>query len=191
MKKIISLMLVLLMVFSFAACSEEPTEKGVFEDFEKASYSTLSSKVKIETKLETSLGELNSFVETVLNPDGSMTLSYTIQQFSEDFTSPDWKVTKEGTVNYKNGKYTGDVSGELEGVVASVDLNLDESKLDYSIDGNVLSATVKAENVKAILGIDVESDVSFILMKNDKKITSLTMSYIVPEGEVTVICTFN
>ncbi len=190
MKKITALALALLMVFSFAACSEDPTEV-MFKEFTDASYSTLSSNIKVETKMVTALGELNSTVETVFNPNGSVTLTYSIENFNEDVTSPEPKVTKTGTVTYKDGSYTGDAEGVLEGTVTSVKLNLDPEKMDYTVSGGVLSAVIKAENVSSVLGVEIPADVSIALTKGDKKITSLTMNYTLPDGTVTVICTFN
>jgi hypothetical protein len=192
MKKILSIALVFLMAFSFAACKEE-TPPSVFADFESAIYSTPASVVTVSTKLESKNGELNSLVTTTFNPDGSAKISYTVEKFAEDFNDPDGKVTVPGEVTLnKDGTYSdgGAFAGQLN-VVSGVNLSLVADKMDYKIEGNVLSGTVKAENTADIFGVSYPVDVYFILTINANRVVSITLNYTLPEGAVTAVCSYN
>ncbi len=194
MKKFIAVVLLLLLAFSFTACDDEVVKPAFIDEFMAAADATLSSNVRVETKLVSSLGELNSTVDTVFNPNGSATITYSIENFNEDLTSNDVKVVKSGTVTYRNGEYSdgGEFKGSISSTaVSSVVINLDDTKMEYTVDGGVLTATVKAENVKEILGIDVAADVNFTLTMGAGKIVSLAMNYKLDVGEVFVICTYN
>ncbi len=194
MKKIIAIVLMLLMVFSLASCDDGEVPASVLDEFKAARTATLSSKVNVSTKFVCSLGELNSNVDTVFNPDGSATVTYSIEKFNEDLTSGDVTVTNSGVVTYKNGKYSdgGEFEGTLsETALAKVDINLDETKMEFKVEGGVLNASVKAENVKDVLGIDVGADVSFTLTVSGGKIASLAINYTLEAGTVTVFCTYN
>lgn len=193
MKKILVIALAFIMAFTFVACANEETGSSKFESFEEAAYSTPSSEITVSTKLVSALGELNSQIQTRFNPDGSAVIDYYIERFDEDFTSDSVISSKSGTVTYADGKYSdgGELVGEVS-AVTEINLSFAEDKMEYSINGDVLTATVKAENTKAVLGIEIAADVTLVVTKNATKIVSATMNYTIADiGDFTVICTYN
>ena len=198
MKKFLVLMLALLTMLSFVACSlwqDEETPAGAFEKFETALDQTPASKVTVETKMTSELGTLNSKIATVFNPDGSAKINYTIENFNENFDTDSIKTTKTGELTLNaNGSYSdgGEFVGSLGTAVANVNLNLIEEKLgDYKADGNVLTATVKEADTAAVFGTAIGADVSFALTISNNRVISVTMNYEIALGAVEVVCSYN
>lgn len=196
MKKFLAILLVCVMAFAVVSCNkgnEEPP--SAFAEFEKAIDQTPASKVNVSTKITTELGILNSTVDTVFNPDGSATVSFSIERFNSDFTTSDVVVTRTGTVTLnKDGTYSdgGTFKDTLGANVASVKLALDEAKLaSYTIENGVLSASVEAENTAAVLGTDIGCDVSFMLTIGSGRIVSLVIAYESDFGPVEAIVSYN
>lgn len=193
MKKILVIMLALLMVFSCVSCGGQTDPEAVlFDEFVAAYGATVPVKITVSTKLVTILGDLNSTVETIFNPNGSSTINYTYERFNEISSDTDIKSVISGTVECdKNGNYS--VGGEFVGqnnTVVGVKLNLDASLMDYSVDGDVLTATVKAENVKAVTGVDFGADTVIMITKSQGKIISVTANYNSANGPVSVVCSY-
>ncbi len=194
MKKILALLLICIMAFAVVSC-DEPEPSTEFSVFEKAIDQTPAAKVKVLTKITTEIGVLNSTVETVFNPDGSANISYTVEKFNSDFTSPETVITKSGVVTLnKDGNYSdgGEFQGALGENIASVNLNLEASKLEsYSIEGGILTATVKAENTAAVLGAAIGADVSLMLTTSNNRVISIVINYTTELGTVEAIVSYN
>ena len=197
MKKFLALLLVCVMAFAVVSCENGGDDAVLeFEDFEKAIDQTPASKITVSTKLTTVLGILHSNVETTFNPNGSATVKFYIERLNaEDFTSSETVISKEGTVTLnKDGTYSdgGAFKDALGDSVASVNLVLDSAKLEsYTIEGGVLSATVKAENTASVLGTEIGSDVSLMLTVGEGKIVSLVLNYTTDFGPVEAIVSYN
>lgn len=198
MKKLLIIMLALLMTVSFIACGEtgdggngDEIESAV-EEFVAAYSATVPVKITVNTKLTTVLGELNSSVETVFNPNGSSTINYSYEKFNEISGSAETKSVVSGTVECdKNGNYSD--GGEFVGqnnTVTGVKLNLDTSLMDCSVDGDVLTANVKAENSKAVTGVDFGADVVIMVTKSAGKIIAVTANYNSASGPVSIVCSY-
>ena len=185
------------MAFAVVSCENGGDDAVLeFEDFEKAIDQTPASKITVSTKLTTVLGILHSSVETTFNPNGSATVKFYIERLNaEDFTSSETVISKEGTVTLnKDGTYSdgGAFKDALGDSVASVNLVLDSAKLEsYTIEGGVLSATVKAENTASVLGTEIGSDVSLMLTVGEGKIVSLVLNYTTDFGPVEAIVSYN
>ncbi len=207
MKKLLIIMLALLMTFSFVACGEtgdggsgdggSGDEKGSeetisFDEFVAAYSATVPVKITVNTKLTTVLGDLNSTVETVFNPNGSSTINYSYEAFNEISDSAETKSVISGTVECdKNGNYSD--GGEFVGqnsTVTGIKLNLDASLMECSINGDVLTANIKAENVKAVTGVDFGADVVLMITKSAGKIISVTANYSSANGPVSIVCSY-
>ena len=196
MKKFLVLMLALLTVFSFVSCDNDNSEpESVFEKFETAIDQTPASKVTVNTKMVSEFGTLNSKISTVFNPDGTATIDYTIQNFNENFDDKGVVITKSGKVTLdKNGNYSdgGEFQGSLGTAVANVNLNLVEEKLgDYKIEGDVLTATVKAADTASVLGTNIAADVALAITVSNNRVISVTMNYELALGAVEVVCSYN
>ena len=182
------------MAFAVVSC-EEPEPPTEFSAFEEAIDQTPASKVKVATKITTELGVLNSTVETVFNPDGSANINYTVQKFNSDFTSPEAVITKSGAVTVnKDGSYSdgGQFQGVLGENIAAVNLNLDAAKFEsYSIEGGILTATVKAENTASVFGAAIGADVSFMLTTSNNRVISVAINYTIAAGTVEAIVSYN
>ena len=194
MKKILVITLALLMMFSLVACGgeETPDASASFDEFTAAYAATVPVKITVDTTLETVLGDLTSKVETVFNPNGSSTINYSYEKFNEISTDPETKVVVNGTIECdKNGNYSD--GGEFVGqnnAITGVRLNLDANLMDYTVDNDVLTATVKAENVKAVTGVDFGADVVLMVTKSNGKIIAVTASYTSANGPVSIVCSY-
>ena len=193
MKRFLIFMLALLTVFSFVACGGDgEPEQASFDEFSAAYAATVPVKITVTTKLETVLGDLNSTVETVFNPNGSSTINYSYEKFNAISDDPATKSVVSGTVECdKNGNYSdgGEFAGQ-NSTVMGVKLNLDADLMDYSVEGDVLTANVKSENVKAVTGVDFGADVVLMVTKAEGKIISVTASYTSANGPVSVVCSY-
>lgn len=193
MKRFLAGILVLLLTFSALISCGEQDAAGAFDEFEQAAHNTIAAVISVDTKLETVFGDLNSKTVTTFKPNGSATIVHSYEVFNDDFTAADTKRTETMTIecdeygNYSDG---GSFAGS-NALATSVRLSLDESKMEYSIDGDILNATVKEENTEAVLGVDIEADVTLMVTKANERIVSVTLTYTTEAGDVTVICTYN
>lgn len=191
MKKFLILILAILTVFTFAACGGEEVTDTEFEEFKLAYSATVPAKIKVDVLFETVLGDLNSSFETTFNPNGSSEIVYSYEQFNEISGDSATVSTVSGTIECdKDGNYSD--GGEFVGkntVVSGVKLNLDASLIkSYSVEGDVLTATVAKENVKVVTGIDFGADTVLMITKADGKIISVTARYTTQNGDVSVVC---
>lgn len=179
MKKILIIMLALTCVFAMFSCGD----KGASLDgFKKAVDNTAPTVVNVNVAVETDIGALNSSFKTTYAADGSFVIDYSYEQFNTSTSdADDVKSTITGQVTCdKDGNYSD--GGALTGTTTAATgakLNLDSKKMTYTVskDGNVLTATVKAANTKAVLGIEIASDVTLVVTKAADKIVSYSMEY--------------
>ena len=183
------------MAFAVVSCDEEPAAPSEFEVFEKAISQTLASNVRVETKMTIGGEVLESWVETVFNPDGSAVITYYIDKIDTGFDGSNADSNGPVTVTLnKDGTYSdgGAFVGQLGENVASVKLNLDATRLDgKTIEGGVLSASVKAENTAQVFGREIGADVNFVLTVSENRVISLSMNYTTELGLVEVLATYN
>ena len=144
--------------------------------------------------MTTALGTLTSIVDTVFNPNGSATIDYYIEKFNTSFDNGGEKLVYDSVVTLNaDGSYSD--GGVFEGLIGSaptaVNINLDATKLaSYSIEGGVLSASVKAENTAAVLGAAIDADVSFMLTISSNRIISVVLNYATELGAVKSIISY-
>ena len=200
MKKFLALLLVCLMAFAVVSCDKgepAPTTPTVevtdFAAFKTAIDQTPAASVSVNTVMTTDFGALKSNIVTIFNPNGSATVNYYIEKFNTGFDG-DTIVPFEASVTLNSdGSYSdsGEFQGLLAGSVASVNLNLDATKLtSYTIDGETLSAVVNAENTAAVFGAAIAADVSFNLTIANGRVVSVILNYTTSVGTIKSIISY-
>lgn len=190
MKKIITILLLALLTFSFASCGEGdgPSVDG----FVAAVNNANPEAIEITIKSATALGELSGTYTVTYNEDGSFTIDYVYEKFNDIGEGDDLKSEVTGKVTCdKNGNYSD--GGSLTGKVALAEgakINLAKVKATISADGNSLTATVKAEDTKAVLGVELPSDAELVIIKSGDAIVSYSIKYSNASGDVTVSCEY-
>ena len=193
MKKILIFILAIASALTMFACKKE--DDGL-KAFKTAVAATDPAVIEVDTKMMTAAGELASKATTTYNEDGSFTLVYWYEQFntSANGASDELKTKIEKTVTCdKDGKYSdgGDLAGTSTATTGHK-LNLGAKKLSYKIsaDKNVLTATVKAADTEAVLGVSIAADVTLVVAKNADAVVSLTLNYTLETGAVEVVCNY-
>lgn len=190
MKKIISFALVIACVVTLFACGGDDKGKDL-EPFTTAISATSPTKTTVKVKDTSALGDLNGTYTVTYESDTKATIEYEYEQFNsfaETEATGNKKKVITGTVTYDNGKYSDNGAlVDAESAITGISVNLNADKMTYTIDGNTLTGSVKAENVKDVLGIDKESDVQFIITTNGTTVTALTITY----GNSTITCAYN
>jgi hypothetical protein len=190
MKKIITILLLALLTFSFASCGEGdgPSVDG----FVAAVNNANPEAIEITIKSATALGELSGTYTVTYNEDGSFTIDYVYEKFNDIGEGDDLKSEVTGKVTCdKNGNYSD--GGSLTGKVALAEgakINLAKVKATISADGNSLTATVKAADTKAVLGVELPSDAELVIIKSGDAIVSYSIKYSNASGDVTVSCEY-
>ena len=154
--------------------------------FESAIENTAPTKIEGEIALYTGTAELKIEYTAEIAEDGTFTVNYSYNKLADasSGTSSDLYVPVTGTVTYDGTKYSDDsIAGKIATAAVMLDLGAD---MEYSVssDGNVLTATVAAEDTEDVFGIDYAADVSFTLAQADEKIVSLALEYTLETGEV-------
>ena len=106
-------------------------------------------------------------------------------------------VSYEGTINYNNGVYSGNETEWRPGTGTAFDLKFDiqPAYLQDAVvneDGNILEAKASAENLKSLIGTDLNcvGDATVTLSTNGVNLTALTVSCATENGTVTVRTSF-
>ena len=162
--------------------------------FNKAAVATDPSKVSIAISQEVVGIPLEASFVTVYREDGSFEITYFRDEINTSAVdTTDFVTRKTGVVtcdasgNYSDG---GEFKGTVSAPTGSVKFNFESSKINYklTLNSNILKATVKASNTKAVFGVDVGADIDVTVTKASGKIVSFTMNYTTAEGPVTVNC---
>ena len=191
MKKFIAFLIAITCVFAMFSCGNDSVEA-----FTKAMNATEPTVVELNATVGTVYGDLDASYVVTYSEDGSFTVDYCYDEFAStsEGTADSVTIERKGTVSCdKDGNYSdgGAVSGKIEST-SGKKLTLKDNKMSAKVsgDGNVLTATVKAKNTKAIFGVDIASDVELVMTKSEGKIVSYTMTYTLESGNVTVSCTY-
>ena len=189
MKKILTIVLLALLTFSFVSCGDDgPSVEG----FTTAINNSDPDSIVVKIKSATALGELSGTYTVTYNEDGSFTIDYVYEKFN-DIGSGDLKTEVPGKVTCdKNGNYSD--GGELTGktaLAAGAKINLSKVSATISQDGNSLTATIKAADTKAVLGVELPSDAELLITKANDAIVSYSIKYSNASGEVIVSCEYN
>ena len=206
MKKILCLMLVLSFAFALVSCNngggdddKTPATDTVAKTLEEIVADSSPTKVKTYVDFvypdKSPLSEYALGGEYVLEVEGSDSIfTYNYTRLAELGEGDDMIVTESGTVYYKDGKYSSDGESFGAGVAVPTDgkLNLVRSAFKSytkSEDGKTLSAIATADNIRSVLGVDIEAagDVIMIVTTNGVYLTSVTITYEMADGAKVVV----
>ena len=195
MKKILILMLVFVMAFSFAACTQTEDTTAVFAEFKASAEASGSySKITVETKVGTDIaGELKSSIVTVFAEDGSKTITYTrdVHDSGDALAAPKPE-TKTITCDASGTYSDGGTFVEENKLALGFKLSLATDKLlNYSVSANALSASVSKDNVESVLGVSFGADVDLVITLAGGKVSFVSVSYTDANGyAVSTTCTY-
>lgn len=187
-------MLALTCVIGLTSCTRDAKK---FIELVNASEPT---KISTVTSINDGERKLAGKFETVI--DGSnFELAYSFQRYTVPGENDDpdaFLTTEEGTVYYKDGKYSKDgetwFSEAPDAVTRQVKFAFDAKNLgDYTIskDGKTLTASVTSEQAEAMLGINVEAteSVEITIQHDGTYLRSIQVYYTTENAESVSIST--
>ena len=164
--------------------------------FNAAIAATKPNTLTVTVTSNSAFGKLKSVYTTVYSTtDSSFTISYHTEEINGGFEVDGDIIEKDGVItcdssgNYSDGEFMGN-----NPVATGVNANIMSDRLvnyNVSADGNILTATVAADDTLAVLGVQYASDVTLILTKNAGKIVSLSFAYGAEASRVSVTCVYN
>ncbi len=164
-----------------------------------------SEPTKISTVTSFNDGErtLSGQFETII--DGSdFELTYSYQRYAtpaegvEKMDPDNFVTTDEGTVYYKDGKYSKDgeewFSAAPDAATKQIKFSISRKNLgDYTVskDGKTITATVTSEQAEAMLGVNVEAveDVEITIKHDGTYLRSIQVYYVTENAEAVTIST--
>ncbi|MBQ8290456.1 MAG: hypothetical protein IJY01_06290 [Clostridia bacterium] len=178
MKKILSAVLLLACICMLFACGS-PTSS-----FENALASNDFTKATITQVTEDQLGSLTGTYTVTYNEDGSATIEYSYEQWTDinNASATELKTVKTGTITRgADGKYTDgkDFSGSADEIPAGFQLNLESVKEDAKIssDKTTLTVDVSADATADVLGVEFPHDVTIEVVLKDKALDTVKVSF--------------
>lgn len=192
MKKIIALILALTCMLALASCDGVGGDHEALEPYKAAVDATQPARATVNiTYTDMVLNvTLDGNYLVVYNEDGTATVSYSYEKVNGvDSDSEEMISTVNGVVTVKaDGTVDGDVDAKVT-AAAAVKINLDPAKINYTVARGILTAGIKAADVKAVLGVDLGADVSMTMTVSDAgKIGSVSYSYVTGNGTASVVC---
>lgn len=181
MKKIISILLVIVCLGALFSCAEPVVDAS---NFQAAIDSTNPTKIIINTSTKDSNGELKGSFTITNNADGSSTIEYSYEKWLPIGEGDETKetvgpitVTRDKDGNYSDG---GEFTGSAPTGAAGVKVNLTNitSEVKISADETTLTAVVAKAETKAVFGTAYDYDVSLTVVKGDAGIKSVTLDYV-------------
>ena len=205
MKKILIILLALTLVFSLASCKkDEPAPDNTpaaptvdLEAYKTAIANTSLAIANIKVTASNDIFPNDPLVaeyDVEFNDDGSAVVRFTYMQYNEI----DPGVTQEITSTY-NGYATISADGTVTGnrvdsnitAAASVNFNLDATKMTVSEDHGILRANIPAANTASVLGGAIDVDVVLTLTVSGDVITGATINYVENGVSYEIVCTYN
>lgn len=189
MKKIISLLLMLVLAFSMSSCGEGSS--GVLSLVESASptrISTVTAYVVSDTEVYN-----GNYTMSIEGNDSIFEFTYERPASIEEKASGA-KVSESGVVYYKDGLYSYDGSewnAEAPSAV-KISFNLKREYFDTCTEsGNNLVATVSGENIAKVLGsaIGVDGAVTIEVKTNGIYVTRIDVDYKSTNGATVSVAT--
>lgn len=196
MKKFIALLLALTLVFALASCKPQENAPSVdIETYKTAVSNTALKSAHIEITAKNDFlpdHPLTAEYDVNYKDDGSATVNYTYtvyNEINEDTTDITTTMSGYATIS-ADGTVTGDVSATVTSA-ASVNFNLDLSKMAASEDHGILRANVSAANTEAVLGGAIGADVVFTLTVANGVVTGATINYTLDGVAYEIVCSYN
>lgn len=191
MKKIIAFALLLVLALSLVACA--PADTNDLTPYNEAIANTSPASVVIKTSFHHTGLDINIEGEytVTFGEDGTATVNYWYYKLNEASIDNELLELVDNQVAYiaNDGTVTGDLEGTVTAAV-QCKMNLDPAKMQYSIDRGILTATVKADDTKAVFGTDLGFDATLHMGLLDDKISSYSISYTTHEGSAAIVCKY-
>ena len=181
-------------------CQADMSDPAGTEDkrtaFSAAIAATKPTTLKVTVKSNSPFGELESVYTTVYSTvDSSFTITYHTKQINDgfevdaDIIEKDGVITCDASGNYSDGTFMGS-NPNATGVNANI---MSDRLTNYTVstDGNILTATIAADDTLAVLGVQYAEDVTLVLTKNEGKIISISLTYGAEANRVKVACVYN
>lgn len=192
MKKLLIVLLALTCAFTMFSCGNSAS----LGDFKEAIDNTNPTAIDVQITSDTALGTLAASFKTTFAEDGSFVIDGAYERFNastegkaEDVKSVvPVKITCDKSGNYSDG---GAFSGSNPAATGKKLVINKKMGASISKDGNVLTATVKADKTEDIFGIAYASDVTLVITRNEGKIISYTMEYATDYGYDRIICNYH
>ena len=165
-------------------------------DFKNAIEATDPTSIVGTVTLDTAAGKMKGEYTATIADDGAVTVAYSFDSFNSIGSGEAGDVSdkKVGTVTRAADgtyTYTGDVVKAAESVAGSVtSIKLDSSLMTMNIKGGTLSATIESANTEAVLGVALESDATLVLLINNGKVVSFSLSYELENASVKIVCEY-
>lgn len=189
MKKIIALILALTAVFALVSC-DDSADHSALEPYKAAISATEPTRATINVSYtDNALGvTLDGTYVAEYGEDGA-TVTYEYEKINEIGASDEMVSVIKGTVTVADdGTVDGDIDAKVSAATA-ITINLDPSKITYSIARGILTVSVKAADTEAVLGVAIAADVSMTMTVSDGgKIGSVSYSYATANGVSSVVC---
>ena len=191
MKKLLIVLLALTCAFAMFSCGGSASLK----DFEEAIENTAPTTIEIKITSDTAFGPLAANFVTTFADDDSFVIDGSYEKFNtstegavEDVkTVVPVKITCDKDGNYSDGGAFSGSNPAATGTKLALSKKMDA---EISADGNVLTATVKADNTEAVFGVAYASDVTLVITRNEGKVISFTMEYATDYGYDRVVCNY-
>lgn len=214
MKKILALILLVGCIFTLCSCKlfkkdKENTDDNNtdIEDTNEDSDPSKEAVAAIQAKIDAStpktaditvtlkavLDDLYSEYNVTYNQDGTATVVYTYEKFNDlNADSDEHKSAYSGTATVSPDGTVSDAIGGTASVEAlTFDISLDAAKLENAeVIAGVLTATVKAANTAAVLGVELGADASLAISTSANGVTSIAIAYASAAGPVEIIATY-
>lgn len=187
MKRIVSLLLILTLVFALASCAPAGADLSKYQN---AIDATSPAKVTISTKLNADDVELLGSYEIVY-ADGVANITYQYEELTLLGDNIKETVGPITTTLSPDGTATG-VNGNITSA-AKLNVKLDAAKMKSFIEAKgILTCEILAANTASVLGFSTGADTSLELrLTADGKIGSASINYTTGEGYLSsVIITF-
>ena len=192
MKRIIALFLAVLSLFAFVACKEdEPADN--LAPF-KAALGSAPVSATVTSKIENASLTLNGKYEAAYT-DGVATVTFTNEVLvaipeSGALTADTETVPGSATVN-ADGTVSAGAIGANYALLIARKITLDESKMSAcSVSGQVLVATISADNASALTAGYATTDVALNVTVSDGKLMGISISYGTASGNVSIVCDY-
>ncbi len=200
MKKFVIVLLVLslLCLNSCGLFNKEDDQPSAVEIICETANSSTPTKITTEVNYVTNSGDpLKGYYVTTT--DGTNAI---FEYYYERLATPaesiasgnsDRIISFEGIINFKDGTYFGDEEEWKPGSGTAFDLkfNMDAEILSDAVvneDGNILDATVSAEELVSLIGTDLNAigDATISLTTNGVNLTAVTVSCATANGTITI-----
>lgn len=139
-------------------------------------------------------GELISMFATQYAEDGSYAMAFAYPVISEDINGEDYTYVYGELAFDKDGNcVAGDEELAANVGAKGLEADLESDKIvDYQVSKNALSINVKAEDTADVIGVELASDATVVVVIDDAGvITSISLVYVDAEGDnVQIICSY-